>query len=151
MTEPKTASGKRKIILPQFVLEALQQYRIRQLEAKLKAGPQWEEHDLVFCNIYGRFLNTNSLQVLFSSLLKKARLPHLRSHDLRHSAATILLSMGVPAKVVQELLGHSHPSITIGVYGHVLSSMQQEAMDKLDTLFGKRENDEHQEKDSGQG
>ena len=139
VTEPKTASGKRKILLPQFVLEALQQYRIRQLEAKLKAGPQWEEHDLVFCNIYGRFLNTNSLQVLFSSLLKKAGLPHMRFHDLRHSAATILLSMGVPAKVVQELLGHSHISITLGVYGHVLSSMQQEAMDKLDTLFGKRE------------
>ena len=70
---------------------------------------------------------------------------------LRHSAATILLSMGVPAKVVQELLGHSHISITLGVYGHVLSSMQQEAIDKLDTLFGKKENDEHQEKDSGQG
>jgi len=46
---------------------------------------------------------------------------------------------GVPAKVVQELLGHSHISITLGVYGHVLSSMQQEAMDKLDTLFGKME------------
>jgi integrase len=151
VTEPKTASGKRKITLPQFVLEVLQQYRIRQLEAKLKAGPQWEEHDLVFCNIYGRFLNTNSLQMLFSSLLKKAGLPHMRFHDLRHSAATILLSMGVPAKVVQELLGHSHISITLGVYGHVLASMQQEAMDKLDELFGKGEDDEQQEKDSGQG
>jgi integrase len=83
VTEPKTASGKRKIILPQFALEALQQHRIRQLEANLKAGPKWEEHDLVFCNIYGRFLNTNSLQVLFSSLLKKAGLPHMRFHDVR--------------------------------------------------------------------
>jgi integrase len=139
VTEPKTASGKRKIILPQFVVEALQQHRIRQLEAKLKAGPRWEEHDLVFCNIYGRFLNTNSLQVLFASLLRRAGLPHMRFHDLRHSAATMLLNMGVPAKVVQELLGHSDINITLGVYGHVLSSMQQEAIDKLDDLFGKRE------------
>jgi integrase len=74
----------------------------------------------------------------------------MRFHDLRHSAATILLSMGVPARVVQELLGHSHISITLGVYGHVLSSMQQEAMDKSDDLFGIGEDDEHHEKDSGQ-
>ena len=142
VTDPKTASGKRTITLPQFVLEALGQHRIRQLEVKLKAGPKWEEHDLVFCNIYGRFLNSASLQVLFSSLLKKAGLPHMRFHDLRHSAATMLLAMGVPIKVVQELLGHSDISTTLNVYGHVLASMQQEAMEKLDHLFGKGEDGE---------
>jgi len=150
VTDPKTARGKRMITLPQFVLETLGQHRIRQLEAKLKAGPKWEEHDLVFCNMYGRFLNTSNLQVLFSTLLKQAGLPHMRLHDLRHSAATILLAMGVPIKVVQELLGHSSITITLNVYGHVLSSMQQEAMDKLDDLFGKGEHDEHEEQDSGQ-
>jgi len=138
-TDPKTASGKRRITLPQFVIEALQRHGIRQVEAKLKAGPAWEEHDLVFCNISGRFLNTQSLFVLFSSLLQKAGLPHMRFHDLRHSAATILLSMGVPAKVVQELLGHSHISMTLNVYGHVLPSMQQEAMDKLNDWFSQQD------------
>jgi integrase len=136
VTEPKTARGKRKNILPHFVMEALQQHRIRQKELKLKAGPYWEENDLVFCNIYGRFLNTQSLFVLFSSLLKKAGLPHMRFHDLRHSAATILGAMGISAKVIQELLGHSSITITLNVYSHVLPSMQQEAMDKLDSLFG---------------
>jgi len=135
VTDPKTARGKRMITLPQFVLEALGQHRIRQLEAKLQADPKWEEHDLVFCNIYGRFLNSASLQVLFSSLLKKAGLPHMRFHDLRHSAATMLLAMGVPIKVVQELLGHSDISTTLNAYGHVLASMQQEAMEKLDPLL----------------
>jgi integrase len=149
VTDPKTASGKRTITLPQFVLEALGQHRIRQLEAKLKAGSAWEEHDLVFCNIYGRFLNSASLQVLFSKLLKKAQLPHMRFHDLRHSAATILLAMGVPIKVVQELLGHKDINTTLNVYGHVLASMQQEAMDKLDDLFGKGEDNKDEEKDSG--
>ena len=140
VTEPKTASGKRRITLPQFVIESLQQHCVRQIEAKLKAGSQWEEHDLVFCNIYGRFLSTQSLYVLFSSLLEKAGLPHIRFHDLRHSAATILLAMGVPANVVKELLGHSHISITLGIYAHVLPSMQQEAMDKLDDRFGQQGN-----------
>jgi integrase len=65
----------------------------------------------------------------------------MRFHDLRHSAATILGAMGVPAKVIQELLGHSSITITLNVYSHVLPSMQQEAMDKLDRLFGGMELD----------
>ncbi len=148
-TEPKTASSKRHITLPQFVIEALQQHRIRQKEARLKAGPTWEENDLVFCNIYGRFLNSQSLFVLFSSLLEKAELPHMRFHDLRHSAATILLAMGVSAKVVQELLGHSNITMTLNVYGHVLPSMQQEAMNRLDHLYGGKE-DEEEDQEGGQ-
>lgn len=126
MSEPKTASGKRSITLPPFVIEALGQHRIGQLETKLKAGPAWEEHDLVFCNIYGRFLNSASLYELFTSLVKKAGLPHIRFHDLRHSAATILMAMKVPVKVIQELLGHSNITVTLNVYGHVLPSMQDE-------------------------
>jgi integrase len=58
-------------------------------------------------------------------------LPRIRFHDLRHSAATLLLGMGVPAKVVQELLGHSTISITMDVYSHVLPSMQRDAMEKM--------------------
>ena len=144
VNEPKTASGKRSITLPPFVIEALQQHRVRQLETKLKAGPAWEEHDLVFCNIYGRFLNSASLYDLFSSLLKKAGLPHMHFHDLRHSAATILLAMKVPVKVIQELLGHSNIAITLGVYGHVLPSMQDEAVDTMERLFGKSKDDSEQ-------
>jgi len=56
-------------------------------------------------------------------------------HDLRHSAATILLSVGVPAKVVQEILGHANISTTMNIYGHVLPSMHQEAMDEMSVLF----------------
>jgi integrase len=71
----------------------------------------------------------------FQQLLKEAGLLHLRFHDLRHSAATILLSMGVHAKVVQELLGHSNISMTMDIYSHVLPSLQKDAMDKWDELF----------------
>ncbi len=57
-------------------------------------------------------------------------------HDLRHSAATILLSMGVPVKVVQQLLGHRTISTILNIYGHVLPEMQRDAMDKMDDFFG---------------
>ena len=73
---------------------------------------------------------------MFDTLLAEVGLPQMRLHDLRHSAATLLLSMGVHPKVVQELLGHSHISMTMDTYSHVLPGMQQDAMDKWDNHFG---------------
>ena len=75
------------------------------------------------------------LLVRFKKLLAKAGLPDMRFHDLRHSAATILLVMGVHPKQVQEILRHSNISITMNRYSHVVPSMRNKVMDDLDTLF----------------
>jgi integrase len=133
--EPKTSKGRRKVVLPSFVCEALKLHHTRQLEVRLKAGARWQDRDLVFCNKYGGYLDPAHLRQRFDRLLREANLPDVRFHDLRHSAATILLSMGVPAKVVQEILGHSQISMTMDIYSHVLPDMQQEAMDKMNDLF----------------
>jgi integrase len=93
-SEPKTAQGRRRIALAPFAVEVLKQHRIHQLEARLKAGPNWNEHDLVFCNVYGNFLHPFRLYTMFHKVLTDADLPHMHFHDLRHSAATILLAMG---------------------------------------------------------
>ena len=74
----------------------------------------------------------------------------MRFHDLRHSAATILLSMGIHPKVVQELLGHSTISMTMDTYSHVIPSMQQGAMDKWNDLF-KESKEDSNNKDEGEG
>lgn len=95
----------------------------------------WQERDLVFPNSRGGYLHPNHMGEAFRALLEHAGLPAIRFHDLRHSAATILLSMGVNIKVIQEMLGHSDISITLRVYGHLLPSMQQEAVDKWDSAF----------------
>ncbi|HYT37664.1 MAG TPA: site-specific integrase [Ktedonobacteraceae bacterium] len=134
-SEPKTSRGRRNIILPPFAIDVLKQHRTRQLEARLKVGPAWEESNFVFCNGHGGFLEPSQLHMMFRSLLEDAGLPQIRFHDLRHSAATIMLSMGVHPKVVRELLGHSSISMTLDTYSHMLPSMQQEAMDKLNGLF----------------
>jgi integrase len=68
---------------------------------------------------------------VFKALLKKASLPDMRFHDLRHSAATLLLGMGTHPKVVQELLGHSQISMTMDIYSHVMPGMQKDALTKL--------------------
>ncbi|HZR39576.1 MAG TPA: tyrosine-type recombinase/integrase [Ktedonobacteraceae bacterium] len=136
--EPKTEKSRRSLILTPFALEALKQHRLQQVEAKLKAGSQWQEHDYVFSTSKGTHLNPDQdVRVQLKKLLKKAQLPEIRFHDLRHSAATLLLSMGVHPKIVQEILGHTKIATTLDVYSHVLPTMQQEAMKKLnDALQG---------------
>lgn len=75
---------------------------------------------------------------MFKALLKKANVPDIRFHDLRHSAATLLLGMGTHPKVVQELLGHSQISMTMDIYSHVMPSMQKDAMEKLNAALEQR-------------
>jgi integrase len=62
--------------------------------------------------------------------------PHMRFHDLRHTAATLLLGRGINPKVVSEMLGHSHISITLGLYSHVTPHMQQQAAVAMDMALG---------------
>lgn len=133
--EPKTKSSRRNIVIAGFALEALKEHRKRQNEMKRLAGDSWEEHDYVFCKALGQHLDPGGVLVQLKHLLEKAGLPDRRFHDLRHSAATLLLSMGVHPKVVQEILGHSVISMTMDIYSHVLPTMQRDAMDKLNQVF----------------
>ncbi len=135
-SEPKTKSSRRNIVLTSFGLEALKQHRIRQEEMRRLAGDSWEDHDYVFCTPLGKHLDPGyGVLVQLKMLLEKAGLPDRRFHDLRHSAATLLLSMGVHPKVVQEILGHSEISMTMDIYSHVLPTMQKDAMDRLNLMF----------------
>lgn len=94
-------------------------------------------HGLVFCDTQGGPVwKSNLVRRSFLPLLKRAGLPRIRFHDLRHTAATLLLLQGVHPKVVQERLGHSQISITLDTFSHVLPSMGREAAAKLDALFG---------------
>ena len=133
--EPKTETSRRNIVLPQFVIEVLKRHHMTQLEARLKVGVTWIDRDLVFPDDDGDFVIAETLVRRFHKLLREIGLPRIRFHDLRHSAATLLLGMGVPAKVVQELLGHSTISITMDVYSHVLPAMHKDAMDKMDAFL----------------
>lgn len=134
--EPKTAGSRRNIVLTSMALDALKQHRTRQLEAKLKAGTSWEDHDYVFCTSLGRHLDPgHDVLVQLKKLLVKAGLPNIRFHDLRHSSASLLLSLGVHPKVVQELLGHTEISMTMNIYSHALPTMQKDAMEKLNRML----------------
>ena len=134
--EPKTERSRRSIAIAPLALEKLKEHRVRQLEARLKAGPLWRENDLVFCSQVGGHLHTSrDVFVQFKRLLKKAGLPDIRFHDLRHSSATLLLGLGIHPKVVQEMLGHSQIGMTMDIYSHVMPTMQVEAVSKLNAVL----------------
>lgn len=136
VSEPKTAKSRRKIPLAARSLEALKQHRVRQNEQRLALGESWEDKGWIFTNALGKNLEvSNMIRRSFRPLLVKAGLPQIRFHDLRHSSATLLLSMGIHPKIVQERLGHSQISVTLDTYSHVLPSMQEEAAQRLDALL----------------
>lgn len=136
-SEPKTQKSKRKVVIAPFALEALKQHRERQLEARAKAGDLWQDHDYVFCTSIGTHLNPDKdIRVQLKRPLQKAGLPDIRFHDLRHSTASLLFAEGVHPKIVQEILGHSNIRITLDIYSHMLPTMQDGAMGRLDDLLG---------------
>jgi integrase len=121
---------------PAFLFYMLDQHRFQQLELHDVAN-KWKDHDLVFPNLSGGYLHPNHMGEKFRKLLKDAGLPAIHFHDLRHSAATILLAMKVHPKVVQEILGHSQIIMTMDLYSHALSSMQDDVTKQWDGEFGK--------------
>jgi integrase len=129
----KTARSRRTVKLSRAALEALTDHLTRQLEEIDRAGGAWRENGLVFATGIGTPLNRHNLtQRSFRPLLEKARLPQIRFHDLRHTCATILLSKGVHAKFVQELLGHATIAIPLDIYSHVLPGMDAGTADAMD-------------------
>jgi len=135
-SEPKTAKGRRMIKLPVFVVDILMRHKVQQEEQRREVGGAWIEKDLVFTNAQGYFYSASTLRKVFRRFLVSIGLPHMRFHDLRHSAATILLIMGVHPKIVQEILGHSQITMTLDVYSHALPSMQEDVTKQWDSEFG---------------
>jgi integrase len=137
-SEPKTSKARRSITLPAFAVEALKWHRKAQLAEHLAMGPKWTDLHLVFANEIGKPLErSNLVRRSFEPLLARAGLPRIRFHDLRHTAATLLLSQGTHPKVVQERLGHATIAMTLDVYSHVVPSMQRDAATQLDGLIGR--------------
>ncbi len=135
LTEPKSRASRRTIQAPAVVLDALRQHRRRQLEERLALGGDWQDSGLVFTTAKGTPLDDSNLRRLFLAALRTAGLPRLRFHDLRHSAASLLLAQGVPARMIMELLGHSQITLTLGTYSHILPQLSRETAEKMNAIL----------------
>jgi len=130
-TEPKTDRSRRTIAVPAPLIDALRKQRVVQNEERLVAGTEWDDWDLVFAQPNGRPLDKHSDYEAWIKLLNHAKVRHIRLHDGRHTAATLLLTAGVHPRVVMELLGHSQMRTTTDIYSHVMPALAQEAADRM--------------------
>ena len=134
-TTPKTNKG-RSVRLTMQAIQALRDHRKRQVEERLKYDGLWQDHGLVFTTLVGTPLNRhNVFSRSFKPLLRRAGLPDIPFHALRHSFATLMLVGGEHPKVVQEMMGHSGIRVTMDFYSHVLPDMQKGAVDRLGVML----------------
>lgn len=124
----------RTIYPPASVFAVLAEYKAKLQDAlKHDAGSAWHNpHGLVFTGVTGGILDPDAVYQSFKALLRKAGVPNVRMHDLRHTFATNAIAAGVDIKTLQETLGHYDPGFTLKRYGHSTDTMKRDAAVKMD-------------------
>lgn len=140
----KTKKSRRTLNLTPALDALLRSYRARQARERLAAGPGWTESGLVFTTRKGTPIDPDNFARCFHRLCARADLGHWTPHELRHSAASIMLAQGTPLYVVSEVLGHASVAITKDIYGHLIGGEKQEATEAItDVLFEPPDTTEH--------
>jgi integrase len=140
--QPKTARSRRLIPLTPLAVASLKRHKSaqdaeREQRERLFGNPNWNPQQLIFCTTAGTsYARSNWRVQQYVPMLERAGLPYIRPHDLRHTAATLLLLEGVQPLVVSEMLGHASVAFTLATYGHVLADMRKPARDAMERLFG---------------
>jgi len=134
--QPKTHRSRRPVALSPETVGVLREHKRRQLGYRLQLGGGYEDQGLVFTDGWGRPLYDSTVRRAFYNITREAGIERLRIHDLRHTAATLMLRAGVNPKVVSERLGHATVSITLDTYSHVLPDLQREAAAAMDAILG---------------
>lgn len=130
-TTLKTNSSYRQISIDEDLANELKKYKAKQNHFKLALGSEYNDQNLVCSREDGRPIYFRTLSIHLDNLIRKANVPKIRLHDLRHTHATILLKLGENPKIVSERLGHSKVSMTLDVYSHVTPDMQKSTADKF--------------------
>ena len=134
LCEPKTDTSIRTVMLGSGTLSKLGDHLDRQDQDKAKLGDRWEEHNMVFPSSVGTPKGPRNIIREFKALLEKAGLPDVRFHDLRHTAASLMLMSNMPIMRIARQLGHAKASTTLDIYGHLIPGLGYEAAEKIDKL-----------------
>jgi len=137
VAEPKTRRSRRSLPLDEMTLAALKVHRRAQLAERLRAGEAWCDSGRMFTGIDGAPLHPDTISAAFAKIVRKADVPKIRLHDLRHTSATVAMEAGVHPKIVSERLGHSTIQITLDLYSHATPTLQADAADRIGAaMFG---------------
>lgn len=134
-TEPKTKAGRRTILLGEALLMSLRKQVEKQNLDKQFAGERWQENGLIFASSRGTPTDLHNMTKEYKKVLASAGLPIIRFHDLRHTAATIMLSHNIPVHTVSKVLGHARASVTLDIYAHVVPGMLEEVARLMDDVI----------------
>jgi integrase len=134
--EPKTAQSRRTVVLPHSLVELLKAYRFDQELLRIQLGIGLGPDDFVFIRPDGSPMNPNGVTLAFRRIIRRVGLKGIRVHDLRHTHASLMVTIGIHPKVVSERLGHANVGITLDLYSHVLPGLQEAAAEKFDGIFG---------------
>jgi integrase len=134
--ETKSAAGNRVVGLPDELVALLRDHRRLQLEERIHAGSLWQEGGWVFATLLGRPIAPNSDYHEWRALLERAGVRHARLQNARHTAATVLLVLGVPERTVMSIMGWSSTSMAAR-YQHVTDPIRREVANRVGgLLFG---------------
>lgn len=138
---PKSAAGKRSLFVDAATMDHLCSWQPLQSSLLSVIGIQVDDATPVFSDAEGGFFTKHTFRHLWERWRKKAGFPELRFHELRHTQATQLLSVGLDVKTVQHRLGHSTAALTLDVYSHALEANDERAGMLIGNLFsqGKEE------------
>jgi integrase len=127
VSHPKTASGRRFLALDPSTVAALREHLARRDSERQLVGPAVQGSGLVFTWPDGRAIHPARFSEWFERHARRAGLPRIALHDVRHSYATAALKAGVPVKVISERLGHANVAIALDIYSHVIPGMDEQA------------------------
>lgn len=136
--EPKTSHSRRQIALSPSLALLLHQHRAQQETQRALLRGQFTDDDFVLAHLPdGGVLDPSTVSHAFAKTIRRAGLPPIRLHSLRHTHATLMLQAGVHPKVVSERLDHSSIRITLDTYSHVLPGLQEAAAQRFNELMEK--------------
>ncbi len=136
LVPPKTRHSLRTVPLPELCLAALREHRKQQMGERLAAGGRWVESGLVFTTSIGSPIEPDNLRRSWYPLREAAGIGAVRFHDLRHTCVTLLLDLGVPPHIVQEIVGHADTGVTMTIYAHASREERVKALRKLGDALG---------------
>lgn len=146
---PKTESSIRTILLPPFVLEMLKEHQHEQKIARVKAGTDWENLDLIFCTETGGFISEDRPNIVFKAILKEIGITGRSFRSLRSSVGSWLYDDGILPQEVQRLLGHSTLAMTTDTYVQRMPGRAKKTMARLDEIVKEASQDEEKRNNLG--